>query len=776
MTSILVVHGRQADRRPRKAPATPSLVLLAAVSTPVALLFTLAAAPVGAQQLEEVVVTARKTEERLQDVPLSIAAFSSEDIRQSGARDLYDLTRFTPGFTFEKLNRYGAQGGLSRPVIRGMSNILGEGNASVFVDGIVYSDSILAFPMDIVERVEVIKGPQAALFGRATFSGAINFITKKGGNEPENRVSLRAADYGDYEVNLLSRGAIREDRLFYVAHGRFYTFDGMYRNTLDGGKVGGEESRNFNGALEYRGEAFSATLGAGYSKDDDDLAAIVLQDRYANNCFLSSQRQYYCGEVREQDNVTLDRAGLKGKEGVDRESKRLSLALRWELGDYTLSSNSGLFSTESQYGYDSTYQGATALALTTIPMAPGAVRPTTDVVRRQSVLRNEVSDRDEWSTELRFDSPADRAVRWMLGGYYYTSDRTLVELHFADTAPPVDSGETRIDNWAVFGSVAWDVTDQFSLTGELRRATDTIGNYKTTTGLIEREFKSTSPRVTARYKFSPSLMAYANWARGNKPGAINADPRFPPDIQFADEEESENYEIGVKSTLLDGRLTANLAAYYIDWTNQQITSTFFFPAGGSQSYILNAGKSEVKGVELELEAALTDRLTGGLTYSYVDAQFVQLDDPEALNLFGNASVAGKHPAGVPANQASVFGRYGFELGPQTRAFVRADASYTGRKYDQIFNLASTGARTIVNLSAGLERDRWSASLFVDNLTDDRTPSTVVRYVDQMNLNVPQAINPSPALNNAPGSTTTERAFFYPLSPKRQVGLRFSMRF
>ena len=131
------------------------------------------AAPLPAQQLEEVVVTARKTEERLQEVPLSIAAFSSEDIQSSGARDLYDLTRFTPGFTFEKLNRYGARGGVSRPVIRGMSSILGEGNASVFVDGILYSDSILAFPMDVVERVEVIKGPQAALFGRSTFSGAI---------------------------------------------------------------------------------------------------------------------------------------------------------------------------------------------------------------------------------------------------------------------------------------------------------------------------------------------------------------------------------------------------------------------------------------------------------------------------------------------------------------------------------------------------------------------------------------------------------------------------
>ena len=94
-----------------------------------------------------------------------------------------------------------------------MSNILGEGNASVFVDGILYSDSILSFPFDIVDRVEVIKGPQAALFGRATFSGAINLITKKGSNEPEHTVSARLAEYGDTEVNLLSRGAIREDRL-----------------------------------------------------------------------------------------------------------------------------------------------------------------------------------------------------------------------------------------------------------------------------------------------------------------------------------------------------------------------------------------------------------------------------------------------------------------------------------------------------------------------------------------------------------------------------------
>jgi iron complex outermembrane receptor protein len=124
-------------------------------------LAALAASGANAQQiaLEEIVVTARKTEERLQEVPLSITAFSASEIAERGLTDMNDISNFTPGFEFEKLNRYGVQGGGSRPVIRGMSQILGEANASIFVDGIQYNDSILSFPFDIVERIEVIKGP-----------------------------------------------------------------------------------------------------------------------------------------------------------------------------------------------------------------------------------------------------------------------------------------------------------------------------------------------------------------------------------------------------------------------------------------------------------------------------------------------------------------------------------------------------------------------------------------------------------------------------------------
>ena len=750
-------------------------------STQIAIAVSLALGSTAAlsQVLEEVVVSARKFDERLQEVPLSISAFSSEALEARNAHDIYDLAQFTPGFSFERLNRYGVQGGVGRPVIRGMSNILGEGNASVFVDGILFSDSILAFPFDIVERVEIIKGPQAALLGRGTFSGAINLITKKGTNEPEQKVSMRVAEYDDFETNLLFRGPITEDRLFFMLHGRYYTFGGMYDNTLDGRKVGGEESHDVNGSLEYRGDGiFSAIVSAGYSEDDDDMAAVTLQDRFANNCHLDVARQYYCGEILEQNSVTLDRGNLQGDDGLHRESTRVSTQLTWDFDTFRIVSNSGLFDTHIEYGYDSTYQGGHVIAPTTVPGAPGYVRPATDPVRTGSVTRNEVTDRKEWSSELRIQSDEEKRVRWLAGIYYYSSRRDLEERHYLATAPTIFFGETRVDNQAIFGSVGVDLTDRWELTGEARYAEDTIGNFKSvpTPVLIEKNFYSFTPRVTTSFAVTPQTMLYLSYAEGNKPGVVNADPRFPPDIQFADEEESKNYEIGIKNTLMDGKLILNAAAYYIDWKKQQLTTTFFFPTGGTQSYIINAGKTEVQGLELELQAMLTEALTAGFTYSYTDAEFVELNDTEATQLFGDPSLKGKTPAGVPRDQASVFARLEFDVGASLTGYVRADASYTSKKYDQVFNLAHTGAQELVNLTFGVEGEHWSGSLWVKNLTDDRTPSSVTRYVDQMNLNVPQYTNADPAQNNVPGSTTLERAFFYPLARKRQIGLNMSYSF
>ena len=148
--------------------------------------------------LEEVVVTARKREENLQEVPLSVTAFNESALQDYRMFSPEDIAGFTPGFSF--VNSFGRDS--DRPVIRGMSNILGAPNASFFIDGVYVPGTISSTELQMLERVEVIKGPQAALYGRATFSGAINYVTRRPTDELEGRVTVTVAEHDT--VNTLS--------------------------------------------------------------------------------------------------------------------------------------------------------------------------------------------------------------------------------------------------------------------------------------------------------------------------------------------------------------------------------------------------------------------------------------------------------------------------------------------------------------------------------------------------------------------------------------------
>ena len=702
-------------------------------------------------EIEEVVVTARKTEERIQDVPLTITAFTAAELTERGLADVMDISQFTPGFSFEKLNRYGVQGGGSRPVIRGQSQILGGANASIFVDGVLYNDSILSFPFDIVERVEVIKGPQAALFGRATFAGAINLITKKGSNEPENKVSMRLAEHEEGEFNFLSRGPLSDGTAFYMAHVRYYSYGGFYRNTLDNQLVGDEESVNVNLSLEFRpSDAFTARINAGYGKDDDGAAAVTLQDRTYNNCFLEVARQYYCGEVAELDSTEQNLDLFGDQIGLDKKAVRASVQLEWDLGDYTVRSNTGYFGADANYGYDvditsnSTFAGGT-------------------------FNRVAVSDRAEWSTELLVSSEVESAIRWLGGVYLYQSRRDFREDRLAGFT--VDQGEARTDNWAVFGSVASDFSDTLTGTLELRYASDRIGNdnpgARPTLPLIENTFKSWSPRATLDWTYAEDRMIYGTVAKGNKPGFINANPLLDPSLLFADEEDSLNLELGTKNTLNDGRTTLNVAVYFIDWTNQQLTMGATLSDGRPITVVVNAGETEAKGLEIEVAHIFTEQLTGGFGYALNDATFVEFDDSEQ-NLFtgGDPSVAGNQTPNASKHQANVFARYEWPVGANT-AYIRADYSFASRKYAQIFNHAHSGDQNLVNLKLGLDVGQWELGLFVRNLTDDRTPSTVIRFVDFKNF-LPRG--------DSARTSSFVRAFQYPLADPRQIGLTASYVF
>ena len=147
--------------------------------------------------LEEVIVTARKREENLQEVPLSVTAFSSSTLQDYRMFSPEDIAGFTPGFSF--VNSFGRDS--DRPVVRGMSNILGAPNASFFIDGVYVPGTISSTELQMLERVEVIKGPQAALYGRATFSGAINYVTRRPTNELEGQVTVTVAEHETTNTN-----------------------------------------------------------------------------------------------------------------------------------------------------------------------------------------------------------------------------------------------------------------------------------------------------------------------------------------------------------------------------------------------------------------------------------------------------------------------------------------------------------------------------------------------------------------------------------------------
>lgn len=734
----------------------------------------LGASPASAQDeaaaLEEVIVTARKRDESVQDIPMSVNAYSAEAIAEYGVDDLSRLSNFTPNFSYEKFGgRIGAEGDTSRPVIRGQSNILGEGNAAFFVDGIPYTESILSFPIEAVERVEVVKGPQAALFGRSTFAGAVNLITKRGSNEPRHTVSIRAASHNDYEFSASSSGPLVEDKVFYFIHGRYYDYGGEYRNELDGTKVGQEQSIGFNGSLEFRASPDVTVIARlGYNEDDDGLPAQRVQDRFANNCFLDQARQYYCGAIQEFESVVLAKDRLLGEEGLRREVLRGSFTVEWDLGDsgFHLTSNSGFVNSDYVFGNDQTNLGDP------ISFVGGIF------------VRVEESKRDEWSTELRLDSPENNKFRYLVGAYYYDRERERIRRFPGSDTLITDFGKDSVENFAIFGAAEYDISETLTARVEARWQSDKIGLLTATGTQLEQTYKKVLPRMTLDYQASENSILYLAVAKGNKPGVFNTNPILPESARSADEESAWNYEVGAKWTAPDNRSRVNVAGFFIDWKNQQLSNSILV-GGIPISFISNAGKTEVWGLELEGSTLLTDEweLSGSIGYN--NAEFKENCDPvQGSQLTGfdcvsptgidGGDVSGNQTPNSPSTQVAIGSSYTYSLSGNMDLVLRGDYSYRSKVWAQVHNLAHSGDRHLVNLKASVRTGNWNVTFFVDNVTDDLTPSTVVRFADLGYLNIgPQA---DPAQNNVPGSTVVERGFLVPLADGRKFGVTASYNF
>lgn len=536
------------------------------------------------KRFDEIVVTARKREENIQDTPLSISAFTAGAIEKAGIRDMADVAKFTPGFSLD--DEFGRTSGV-RPVIRGQATILGASGVSTFVDGILLNGSILDYDLTDVERIEVVKGPQSALYGRNTYSGAINIITKSPSDEFSGDVKVEGGKFGRFELGGTMRGPVSET-VSASLHGRYFTRGGPFTNTYDGTKVGQQESAAASLALFYEPtDRLSARARLRLSKLHDDQPRLFSTDPSENNLFPDDggtylgNGRYFGGEITNRPISYDDVRQLDEKGFEDTEALQASLSISYDFSDdLNMEFINGFNADNNEFKFDFDHQ-PTSLAPFGVYIGP--VFPLFGPFFFHAYILGDPADfasvgkstSDDHSHELRFNyDPGEGNWRGMIGGYYYGGSskfegtrqapsalnailtegfnaqearfRAQCAAHAGDPFAPcfsvpgfdsilnfgstldqlVFSGDRSVikgerKNAAIFGSVEVDVMDNLTVTAEARYKSEKVTD-NTTTRAQTYDFMGTPIAFTE----SPAVVRTATFNSFN--------PRFTAKYQATD--------------------------------------------------------------------------------------------------------------------------------------------------------------------------------------------------------------------------------------------------
>ena len=666
--------------------------------------------PDATEGVPVITVTARKREESLNDAPAAITAFSGETLEERGLNDIADIGAQTPGLSFSQA--FGRD--TDRPVIRGLGNVLAgvqfgvESGVAIFIDGALFRGDVQSLNFDALERVEIVKGSQSALYGRNTYSGAINFITKTPGDEFTGVIRARAAEYDEYMVSGSIDIPIAPGVLAARLDGRYYEYGGQFRNSLTGRKVGQEQSTNVAATFYVTpGDNFRWRTRVAYEEQDDGTPALFLQGADQNNCkpgfrsaaFRTSsfafpfwpvtrtsnnENQYFCGVI-EPGTVALNNdpvavpfrtspfapftpTVLDGTaiDGYYKSRWFVSSGFDADLGDSGWTAN-GLFAYRNELartGTDSDHSDAFVYFLLN-PLFPGGRAPN-PAVDEPAFANTHRSRAEDISAQLRIATPEDRAIRALAGVYLYDFMLKDREVDFSNAPDGVPFGgpgsyEETITNTSVFGRVEFDVGPTFTvglegryLVEQKKRTEFTATGVNIFRGDTEKDFV---PRVTLDWQPSPDTLIYAIYAEGNKPGGTNASAGAAIGRGSYASETLKGGEVGIKQTFANGRAQLNAAAFYNDISNVQLTTALPVGGGALTSVATNQGDAEVKGFEVELTARPIPPLTLNAGVAYTDAKFTNgCDDFEyTLNSGGLRISDALNPTAAEAPLCSIAG-------------------------------------------------------------------------------------------------------------------------
>ncbi len=700
-------------------------------------------------RLEEIVVTAQRREESLQQTPLAVSAITTEDIEQRGMVDVSRLTAFVPNLTTTTTPGSTSSSTIAiRAIGNGDPILTSDSPVAIYFDGVVIGRQAGAsFDLLDLERVEVLRGPQGTLYGRNTIGGAVNLVTAKPSddfgfrqkfsigswNQWQSRTSIDTGEWGESGVR---------SKLVYIHREQDGYVDN--RNTPGDLDPGAFELDAFRVALSFdRGGAFRADYA--FDHNDRDGVPAAWQATATNSTVqrLWNASPTYGGRAPQVSSKRFDSLYLNADDANTDKVDGNTLVLEFDFNDETMLRSLTGYREWSQTTRNGAMDGQNGIrALTVSPAAfapPYPFIPTG--VKEINLFTAGVSPRSQHQVSQEFDLIGDLGERLnYVAGLFYFRERSheySQQFMYIALPPPFPAAAAptqgtieyvhESESQAVFAQATYDFTDQLSFTGGMRYTKDTkeLEQAAPFRRNLDKDFSHFDWSATLDYKLNDVMMAYARAATGYKAGGMNA--RSFNDGY--DPEELTSFELGMKSELLDQRLRLNGALFYVDHQDMQLQQ-FVAGARGALSNTVNAGEAEYTGIELEFQALLTDSLTFSGSVGYIDRQFNKflIVDPGTNQTVDVANVAHfTYSAKETANAALQYDLPRFSFG---QVSARLEYNYRSEVYFQPTTVGTPLNESIKGDGRGLLDARLtlaevavgsataSFSLWGRNLTDE----------------------------------------------------------
>lgn len=670
--------------------------------------------------ITDIVVTARKQSESLQDVPMSIAAVAGEDLENAGYSELNDVARLSGNVYFEAADR-------SKPqiYIRGVGtrsyDAGSDSSVGIFVDG-VYLGRFGAMDMDLmeVERVELLRGPQGSLYGRNTIGGAISVVTRDPSSTLTGKLSgeLGASEIGGdrlYSLGASVSAPLAGDNVRgSLSIARRYR-DGYQPVSIANIRGGSEDAWSGRGKLLFNMGDATLRLSADYSHLDGPPLVLAPNQLggAANNPGPVTPGFVTPAEPTDPYHLSMDTQG----QGIVKKTYGGSAQLNVPFGAFELTSITAL----------------RKLKLNELDDLDGTTLPF------QVYLADE--DGKQFSQELRVNYQVDN-LNVLVGAYYSKEDVSRTEtINFGPASllsalvrpAPLkwDFGlNLASKSSALFGQIQWEPVEKLSLTlggryswDEKNVVFDTrstvpgfiISNFVTP---ISRKWNSFDPSVSLSYKFNDDVMGYVSYTSGFKSGAFQFIAVSPVIAQqVANPESVDSYEAGLRTTLLDRHLRLNAAVFSMNYRDLQQLRVIQFAPGVSAVLTANAANSRIKGFEMEGRAVFDSSWSLDFSYGYLDAQFKNYVFNPTLDFSGNRMQRAPKSTlslGLNFETKTGLGELSTRLGYSYRSsiFFEADNNVVDPQ-------SSEGALGLWDASINLKTGNWTMGIWGRNLTDER---------------------------------------------------------